>query len=143
MFSIQELASHSPFGLNFTDETAFVCPANVNFKVYVGFWKDWLFINKLSCLCNQCGLTYKFGSWITRFRWTGDCGTSHETPLSRRWRLCHSWELYYFIVEFNLLINTNSRLWELEIWEYSYMLHLTLTYINDCSENHPPDFYVI
>ena len=30
---LQELASHSPFGLNLTDETAFVCPANVNFNV--------------------------------------------------------------------------------------------------------------
>lgn len=28
-----ELANHSPFGLNLTDETAFVCPANVNFNV--------------------------------------------------------------------------------------------------------------
>lgn len=28
---LQELASHSPFGLNLTEETALVCPANVNF----------------------------------------------------------------------------------------------------------------
>lgn len=30
---LQELASHSPLGLNLTEETAFVCPANVNFNV--------------------------------------------------------------------------------------------------------------
>jgi hypothetical protein len=30
---LQELASHSPFGLNLTADTAFVWPANVNFKV--------------------------------------------------------------------------------------------------------------
>lgn len=30
---LQELASHSPLGLNFTEETAFVWPANVNFSV--------------------------------------------------------------------------------------------------------------
>lgn len=30
---LHELASHSPFGLNLTAETAFVCPANVNFNV--------------------------------------------------------------------------------------------------------------
>jgi len=30
---LQELASHSPFGLNFTDDTAFVWPARVYFNV--------------------------------------------------------------------------------------------------------------
>jgi hypothetical protein len=30
---LQELASHSPFGLNLTDDTALVCPASVNFNV--------------------------------------------------------------------------------------------------------------
>lgn len=29
---LQELASHSPLGLNLTDDTAFVCPANVNLR---------------------------------------------------------------------------------------------------------------
>lgn len=36
---LQELASHSPFGLNFTDDTAFVCPARVNLRVQFGFCK--------------------------------------------------------------------------------------------------------
>ena len=31
--NLPELASHSPFGLNLTDETALVCPARVNFNV--------------------------------------------------------------------------------------------------------------
>ena len=31
--NLQELASHSPFGLNLTAETAFVWPASVNFNV--------------------------------------------------------------------------------------------------------------
>lgn len=30
---LQELANHSPLGLNFTDDIALECPANVNFKV--------------------------------------------------------------------------------------------------------------
>ena len=30
---LPELASHSPFGLNLTEETAFVCPASVNLRV--------------------------------------------------------------------------------------------------------------
>lgn len=30
--NLHELASHSPFGLNFTEDTAFVCPASVNFN---------------------------------------------------------------------------------------------------------------
>lgn len=29
---VHELASHSPFGLNFTEDTAFVWPARVNFR---------------------------------------------------------------------------------------------------------------
>lgn len=29
----QELASHSPLGLNLTEETALVWPANVNFRL--------------------------------------------------------------------------------------------------------------
>ena len=29
---LHELASHSPFGLNFTEDTAFVWPARVNFR---------------------------------------------------------------------------------------------------------------
>lgn len=33
MLELHELASHSPLGLNLTAETAFVCPARVNFKV--------------------------------------------------------------------------------------------------------------
>jgi hypothetical protein len=31
--NLQELASHSPLGLNLTADTAFVCPASVNFSV--------------------------------------------------------------------------------------------------------------
>jgi hypothetical protein len=30
---LQELASHSPLGLNLTEDTALVCPASVNFNV--------------------------------------------------------------------------------------------------------------
>ena len=30
---LQELASHSPLGLNLTDDIAFECPASVNFKM--------------------------------------------------------------------------------------------------------------
>lgn len=33
IINLHELASHSPLGLNLTDETAFVWPAKVNFKV--------------------------------------------------------------------------------------------------------------
>ena len=32
MLALHELASHSPFGLNLTADTALVCPAKVNFK---------------------------------------------------------------------------------------------------------------
>jgi len=32
-FNLQELANHSPLGLNLTDDTALVCPARVNFNV--------------------------------------------------------------------------------------------------------------
>ena len=31
--NLHELASHSPLGLNFTEETALVWPANVNLSV--------------------------------------------------------------------------------------------------------------
>jgi len=31
--NLQELANHSPLGLNLTDDTALVCPASVNFNV--------------------------------------------------------------------------------------------------------------